>query len=334
MLAKRNTLKTTANNKPDTLKTAAPGSKNVVGRFAPSPTGRMHAGNIFAYLMAWLCAKACGGKIVLRIEDIDTQRSKPEFAVQIQRDLELLGLEWDGRPMFQHNRNEAYAQALEVLKQKSCVYPCFCSRASLRAASAPHGAQANVYMGTCYNLSQVQREEKLAANKQHALRLHVPSKTVAFHDLLQGSCSQNLETECGDFIVRRADGAFAYQLACVVDDAAQGVTQVVRGVDLISSTPRQIHLQQLLGLKRPAYLHIPLFVDTNKTRLAKRNASASLDEMLARHKTPAGVIGHIAYTAGLIDTDEPADPQELLKSFRLDNIADTLKSKTEIVWEG
>ena len=258
----------------------------VVGRFAPSPTGRMHAGNIYAALIAWLVAKSQGGHMVLRIEDLDRERSKSVYIDQIQRDFETLGLFWDEGPYFQHDRDEAYAEAFGRLEARGLLYPCFCTRADLHAASAPHRGEKLVYAGTCRHLSDAEVEARWAAGRMPGWRVAVDSRTIAFEDLVQGTYAQKLDRDCGDFLIRRSDGAFAYQLAVVVDDAAQGVNSVVRGVDLLCSTPQQRYLQDLLGLPHPAYAHVPLLVAEQNRRLSKRDRDAALDELLARFGSP------------------------------------------------
>ncbi len=289
----------------------------VVGRFAPSPTGRMHAGNIYAALLSWLIVRSQKGSIVLRIEDLDRERSRPAYANQIMRDFESLGLTWDRGPFFQHNRDEVYRAALERLSSQARVYPCFCTRADLRAASAPHVGERFVYAGTCRNIPPDEAERR---SKLHlpSWRICVPDKTYRVNDMIQGTFGQNLATECGDFVLRRADGSFAYQLAVVADDFEQGVTCVVRGCDLLSSTPQQRYLQDLLGFERPSYAHIPLLADSSGRRLSKRNRDASFDELIGRYRTPEGIIGHIAHIAGILKTDEPASPDEVLALFDLD----------------
>lgn len=311
--------------------TAASPSVPVVGRFAPSPTGRMHAGNVFAALVAWLVAKSQGGRVVLRIEDLDAERSKPAYIDAVQRDFEALGLTWDEGPCFQHDRTEAYRAAFEELRGRGLVYPCFCTRADLHAASAPHRGEKPVYPGTCCGLSAAERAIR-AQERTPAQRLMVPDERIAFVDQVQGPYEQNLARDCGDFLVRRSDGAFAYQLAVVVDDAAQGVTSVVRGVDLLCSTPQQLYLQQLLGLPHPAYAHIPLLVAEHDRRLSKRDRDAALDQLLARFKTPAGVIGHIAGIVGLAPTCDPATPEELLATFDLDALPTAFDDLVQVCW--
>lgn len=309
----------------------ASSSAPVVGRFAPSPTGRMHAGNVFAALTAWLVAKSQGGRIVLRIEDLDAERSKPVYIDAVQRDLEALGLTWDEGPYFQHDRTEAYRAAYDELRERGLVYPCFCTRADLHAASAPHRGEKPVYPGTCRHLSDGERAVR-AQQRMPAQRLIVPDREVAFVDQVQRSYAQNLVADCGDFLVQRSDGAFAYQLAVVVDDAAQGVTSVVRGVDLLCSTPQQLYLQELLGLPHPVYAHIPLLVAERDRRLSKRDRDAALDALLARFKTPEAVIGHIAGITGLAPACDPATPEELLATFDLAALPTTFDDLVQVRW--
>ena len=304
----------------------------VVGRFAPSPTGRMHAGNIYAALIAWLVAKSQGGHMVLRIEDLDRERSKGVYIDQIQRDFEALGLFWDEGPYFQHDRDEAYAEAFGRLEARGLLYPCFCTRADLHAASAPHRGEKLVYAGTCRHLSAEEVEARRAAGRTPGWRVAVDGRTIAFEDLVQGSYAQKLDRDCGDFLIRRSDGAFAYQLAVVVDDAAQGVNSVVRGVDLLCSTPQQRYLQDLLGLPHPAYAHVPLLVAEQNRRLSKRDRDAALDELLARFGSPRAVIGHIAAVAGLVPEEAPATPEELLKDFSLERFRDGLPALVQLPW--
>lgn len=303
----------------------------VVGRFAPSPTGRMHAGNIFAALMAWLIAKSQGGRIVLRIEDLDRQRSRREYIDGVQADFELLGLTWDVGPYFQQGREEAYRAAYQALEDRGLIYPCFCSRADLHAASAPHRGEKLVYPGTCRSLTPEERARR-AAEKDPAVRIIVPHRAHSLIDQIQGPYRQMLDEECGDFLIRRSDGAFAYQLAVVVDDAEQGVTSVVRGMDLLCSTPQQLYLQDLLGLPHPVYAHVPLLVAEKDRRLSKRDHDASLEALLARFGTPEGVIGHIAWLTGIRDEDEPATPEQLLDGFDVTHAAERFPDLVQIRW--
>ena len=276
----------------------------------------MHAGNVFAALMSWLVVKAQGGRIVLRIEDLDVSRSKPEWADQVQRDFESLGLTWDHGPFYQQGREEAYTEAYKRLCEQGRVFPCFCTRADLHAASAPHRGEKLVYPGTCRELSSEEVSLR-SVERRPAWRLQAPDVTYAFDDLIQGHYEQNLFRECGDFVIRRSDELFAYQLAVVVDDADQGVNCIVRGMDLLVSTPQQMYVQDLLGFEHAAYAHIPLLVGEKDRRLSKRDRDAGIDELLARYKTPEGVIGHIAALVGLCDHDEPCTPEDLLADFDL-----------------
>lgn len=269
--------------------------------------------------------------MVLRIEDLDEQRSKQCYIDAVQHDFESLGLTWDEGPYYQHNRTDAYRTAFKTLSEQGLVYPCFCTRADLHAASAPHRGEKTVYPGTCRTLTEEQRRER-AQVRTPAQRLMVPDETISFVDGIQGSYTQNLLYECGDFLVRRSDGAFAYQLAVVVDDAAQGVTSVVRGVDLLCSTPQQIYLQRLLGLPHPSYAHVPLIVAEMNRRLSKRDHDAALDALLARYRTPAGVIGHIAGITGLAPTTEPVTPDQLLKAFDEATLSRQFPDLVQVQW--
>lgn len=303
--------------------------REVVGRFAPSPSGRLHLGNLFCSLLAWLSAKQQGGRILLRIEDLDPARSKREYTDQLQRDLDFLGLDWDEggcgaagphAPYEQSLRGPFYEQILSRLRRQGLVYPCFCSRAQLHAASAPHAADGEVvYPGTCRNLSEEEIRRRILL-RDPALRLIVPDEEISFFDRHYGRCSQNLARECGDFILRRSDGVFAYQLAVVADDAAMGVTEVVRGRDLLSSTPRQLYLYRLLGAAPPSFCHLPLLLAPDGRRLSKRDADLGLDALRARGFTAAGITGALAYTAGLLERPVPATPRQLLPLFRWDKI--------------
>ena len=304
----------------------------VVTRFAPSPTGRMHAGNIFSYLYAWLFAKRLEGRVLLRIEDLDNTRSRASYADQIKRDFEMLGLYWDGEAPCQSQRYDTYTQAFEKLEKLGLTYPCFCTRADIHAASAPHKGEQLVYPGTCALLTPSQRSVRLQELKQEgrspSTRIRIGAKTIGFHDLVQGEQSFSCADECGDFVIRRSDGGYAYQLAVVVDDADQGVNLVVRGADLLASTPMQIYLQQLLELDQPNYAHVPLICTQDGRRIAKRDLDASLDELLSHYKSVEGVLGHIAFIAGLIDSDQAVSAQDLLKSAQLSAVEGIKK----IVW--
>lgn len=283
-----------------------------IGRFAPSPSGRMHLGNVFSAMLAWLSVKSCGGKMVLRIEDLDPDRCRPEYADTLKRDLEWLGLFWDEEQTQQSRRTQAYREMFSRLDDRGLVYPCYCSRGELHAASAPHASDGTLlYAGTCRNLTPAQRAMK---TKPPCWRVKVPDETVFFTDGLQGDTEQNLAASCGDFIVRRADGVYAYQLAVVTDDADAGVTQVVRGSDLLSSTPRQIWLQRQLGLPEPAYYHVPLLLAPDGRRLSKRERDLDMGALRLRH-TPESLLGLLAHACGLLESSVPISAAELAGDF-------------------
>lgn len=287
----------------------------VVGRFAPTPSGYLHLGNLFCSLIAWLSAKSQGGEILFRCEDLDPDRSRSAYALQAQRDLEALGLFWDREESCQSRRFDFYKSQLRRLEDRGLVYPCFCSRAQLHAASAPHASDGEpLYAGTCRSLTPAQIAEK-SRTRSPALRLRVPEETIAFEDLHYGPQSQYLPTGCGDFILRRSDGVYAYQLAVVADDGDMGVTQVVRGRDLLSSTPRQILLYRLLGYPEPEFGHTPLLVSSDGRRLSKRDGDTSLAGILGRGYSPRDVVGALACLAGLLPEPAPAAPEELLPLF-------------------
>ena len=279
-----------------------------IGRFAPSPSGRMHLGNVFSALLAWLSVRSAGGKMVLRIEDLDPDRCRPEYAEQLKRDLEWLGLFWDEEQTPQSQRTAAYAAAFAKLD----TYPCYCSRNELHAASAPHASDGTfVYAGTCRNLTEAERAAK---TRRPAWRVRVPDAEISFLDGLQGEVCENLAHACGDFILRRSDGVYAYQLAVVVDDAAAGVTQVVRGYDLLPSTPRQLWLQTQLGLPHPRYYHVPLLCAPDGRRLSKRERDLDLGA-LREVMTAEALLGRLAHLAGLVDRPEPVTAAELAVRF-------------------
>lgn len=297
-------------------------SDTITGRFAPSPSGRMHLGNAFSCLLAWLSARSAGGELVLRQEDLDPVRCRREYADQLEDDLRWLGLDWDrggsagGDAYYQSNRRDIYAHYLQILRGQGLLYPCFCSRGALHAPSAPHASDGTLlYAGTCRNLTQAQRSEQ-ARLRRPALRIRVPEdRVLSFTDGLQGSYGENLSRDCGDFILRRSDGVHAYQLAVVVDDALMGVNQVVRGRDLLSSTPRQLWLQEVLGLPHPAYYHVPLLCSEEGRRLSKRDGDLDLGSLRAAGASPEQVVGQLACWAGLLDRPEPVTASELLPDF-------------------
>ena len=290
-----------------------------VGRFAPSPSGRMHLGNLWSCLLAWLSARSAGGGMVLRLEDLDPDRCKQEYCDQVMRDLEWLGLDWDGEPMYQSRRTEAYAAAFAQLEEKGLIYPCYCTRAERLAASAPHRSDGVViYDGRCRRLTEEEKAE-LARSRRPAWRVEVPEGVISFRDLCQGEYREDLKADCGDFILRRSDGVYAYQLAVVVDDAAMGVTQVVRGSDLLDSTPRQLWLQDALGLPNPEHGHVPLLLAPDGRRLAKRDRDLELGQLQETYTAPQ-LVGVLAHAAGLIPERAPVTPAELLSRFSWDKV--------------
>lgn len=295
-----------------------------VGRFAPSPSGRMHLGNVYTAVMSWLSARSRGGRWILRIEDLDPQRSKPEYARLIEDDLRWLGLEWDeggtdGRgprgPYLQSLRHDLYADALRRLEKKGLTYRCICRRADILATQAPHESDGRViYKGTC-RPPRLGGTAEIPADRPAATRLYVPDTTIEFTDRICGTQSVDLATHCGDFILRRADGAWAYQLAVVVDDALMGVTEVVRGNDLLLSTAQQIYLYNLLGYPVPEFAHLPLLCNDAGQRLSKRDGAMAMDALRATH-TPRSLLGHIAHLAGLLPTPAPISLPDLLTAAR------------------
>lgn len=294
----------------------------ICGRFAPSPSGRMHLGNIFCALLAWLSARSQNGNMLLRIEDLDTSRCTAEKASVLIDDLLWLGLDWDfgAQPQaapgefYQSRRSGIYKNFFDKLAAQNLVYPCFCSRAELHAASAPHASDGHfVYPGTCRSLTPAERNAKLQTSK-HAWRLIVPDEEIAFTDLHYGRQSVNLAREWGDFIVRRSDGIYAYQLAVVIDDALMGVTEVIRGSDLLSSTAPQLYLYKLLGFAPPQFGHLPLLTAPDGRRLAKRDLDLDMGALRSRF-TPEQVIGKLAFLAGLLDKEEAVTASELIPLF-------------------
>lgn len=284
------------------------------GRFAPSPSGRMHLGNACSALVSWLSARSADDAFSLRLEDLDDRCQSAENARLIVDDLAWIGLDWDEQ-LTQTARISAYQSAFETLRARDHVYPCFCSRADLHAASAPHASDGTpLYAGTCRSLSPEQVAEK-SLLRPPAYRIEVPDKTIEFTDGHLGLVRQNLAAECGDFVLRRSDGVFAYQLVCVVDDALTGCTQVVRGDDLLSSTPRQLFLYDRLGYGAPQFFHHPMLLSPDGRRLSKRDRDLDLGELRARHVAPEGLVGKLAFMLGIIEQPEPCRPDELIGEF-------------------
>ena len=292
-----------------------------VGRFAPTPSGRMHAGNVFSALMGWLAVRSAGGRVVLRIEDLDPRAQDREVAGLLVDDLRWLGLDWDEGPYFQSDRGGLYLEALRELAPHT--YPCFCTRQELHAASAPHASDGTyVYQGTCRGLSpsEVVRRSRL---RPPATRLRVPdaedpAAEVRFRDLVFGERRENLARDCGDFIVRRSDGVIAYQLAVVVDDAFMGVDLVVRGSDLLGSVARQMYLQDLLGYSHPRYAHVPLLITPEGRRLSKRDHDLDLGYLRSRLAGPEPLIGWLASLVSLAEPGEALSAEALVGRFSWD----------------
>ena len=310
---------------------------SVMGRFAPTPSGELHLGNLFCFLLAWLSARSQNGSILLRIEDLDAARCRPEAVPALMDDLRWLGLDWDRGPFdppgaVQSQRTSLYEAALRELQSlpgetrravygdpppENIVYPCFCTRAELHAASAPHRADGQtVYPGTCRDLSPSETAARMKTRRP-ALRLRVPDAAVSFTDGHMGPYRENPARDCGDFLVRRSDGVFAYQLAVVVDDALMGVTEVVRGADLLSSTPRQLLLYRLLNHPAPRFFHLPLLLSGGGRRLSKRDGDLGVSALRQR-LSPEELTGRLAYLGGFNPTLRPGPPSAFLSAFSWD----------------
>ena len=283
-----------------------------VGRFAPTPSGRMHLGNVFAALIAWLSVRSRDGEMVLRMEDLDTQRTSAEFAETLRDDLRWLGFTWDRETPAQSQRSAVYDNYFEILREKGLLYPCYCTRSQLHSVNAPHLSDGTyVYPGTCRNLTE---GERAAFHRAPAWRVVVPDRVWTVEDKVQGTYRCNLATECGDMVVRRADGVYVYQLAVSVDDGEAGVSEVVRGMDLLSSAPRQMYLQELFGFAHPEYAHVPMLLAPDGRRLSKRDRDLDLGVLRTRF-TREELLGVLAFAAGLIDQEVSVSLKELTKEF-------------------
>lgn len=307
-----------------------------VGRYAPSPTGQLHLGNLRTAVLAWLQARLASGRFILRMEDLDTPRVRPGSAQEILADLHWLGLEWDEGPdcggaqgpYDQSKRTDTYETYLRKLREADKVFPCTCSRKDvLAASSAPHGPDGPIYPGTCRSrVSASGSDIRKNQERPPSWRFLVDEREILFDDAILGRQSQNLAAEAGDFVVRRADGLFAYQLAVVVDDALMGVTDVVRGADLLNSTQRQIALFEALGFSAPTYWHVPLMCDASGARLAKRDGTLSVAQLRSQGKTAHQLVGHMAYTVGLIDQEVPISCRDLFDALSLQEFTRRLQS--------
>jgi glutamyl-tRNA synthetase len=286
----------------------------VRGRYAPSPTGELHLGNLRTALLAWLSARSAGGEFLLRIEDLDSGRSR-EAWVEVQLgELRRIGLDWDGQPVRQSERRAIYEEAVRRLRSQGLLYECFCTRAEIReAASAPHGElPEGAYPGTCASLSPDEVEERLATGRPPALRVRAEAARYEFEDLLCGTVSGRVD----DFVVRRNDGDFGYNLAVAVDDAKQEITEVVRGADLLESTGRQLWLHDRLGLEPPlTWVHVPLMLGEDGARLAKRHGAVTLEERLAGGESAEGILVELAESVGLVVGDGGPGLAGLLENF-------------------
>ncbi len=304
----------------------------VRGRFAPSPTGRMHVGNLCTALLSWLSVRSAGGAWVLRIEDLDPQRSRYEYARLMEDDLHWLDLDWDEGgldnigpygPYIQSQRSEIYSTALNALRNRGLTYPCHCTRAELNASAAPHsGERRPIYNGKCRPAVMPQPTNIPKEASPHSVRLYATDSDITFTDRYFGRQLFNPARDCGDFVLRRADGAWAYQLAVVADDAAMDITEVLRGCDLLSSTGQQIYLYQLLGKKAPEYGHLPLICNASGRRLSKRDLSLDMAHLRLRH-TPQSLTGILAYLTDLIPTPTPIRADELIPIFKTWRVHDS-----------
>lgn len=299
-------------------------AKRGAGRFAPSPSGRMHLGNMFTALMSWLSARKSGLRWILRIEDLDPQRSKREHALWIEDDLEWLGLDRDEGgladkgehgPYSQSLRHGIYAEMLGRLDATGLTYPCICTRSDIMATQAPHQSDGRViYGGRCRPAVMPHDAAMEWLERPHATRLWTGDAVMTFDDAVFGRQRVVLADECGDFVLRRADGAWAYQLAVVADDALMGVTEVVRGCDLLLSTGQQLYMYGLLGFEAPRYAHVPLVCNMEGRRLSKRDGSLSMEALRRRHR-PEEIVGLLAHMANLIDAPVSSRPEELTELF-------------------
>lgn len=326
------------------MKFFAPNPETPVrGRLAPSPTGHLHLGNAWAFLLCWLAVRSAGGRLVLRMEDIDPERSRPHFVEEIMRDLAWLGLDWDEgpdrggpyAPYTQQERLERYAEVIEALTRLGRTYPCYCTRKELKTmASAPHLEDAGpVYPGTCLGLGADARMAREAQGRRPALRLHGAGET-RFDDLLHGEVRLDWAQCGGDFPLRRSDGVISYQLAVALDDMDQAINLVVRGADILPCTPRQIFLFDLLQAPVPRYAHVPLLLDHEGVRLAKRHQSLELGALREMGMSPRAVTGYLGHLAGLLPEGVAVAPAEIISEFAWEKIPHgpvVLQDQVEIV---
>lgn len=296
------------------LSFAGPPPPSADGRFAPSPTGTLHLGNLRTALLAWLFARAADGRFLVRVEDLDAGRVREPFIAEQLSDLTAIGLEWDEPVVRQSQRTPLYEAALAELRSQGLVYECWCTRAEIRdASSAPHGdAAQSVYPGTCRDLTSAQRESRSASGRPPALRVRASGAVVSVTDRVRGP----VEGTVDDLVVRRGDGAFAYNLAVVVDDHEQRIGEVVRGDDLLDTTPGQVWLQRRLGLATPGYAHVPLILGPDGKRLAKRHGAVTLAGRADLSESPSQVRAGLALQIGLAEPGEQPSPEELVDRLR------------------
>ena len=289
------------------------GPQHLSGRYAPSPTGDLHLGNLRTALLAWLFARAAGSRFLLRIEDLDRERVQPGCAEAQLADLRALGIDWDGDPVRQSERAELHDAALARLRSDGLVYRCFCSRREVReAASAQHGdAPEGLYPGTCRELTAAESDRRAAAGEEFAMRLRAEHAEVSYHDRLHGARTEIAD----DVVLRRRDGVVAYNLAVVVDDGEQGIEEVVRGDDLLPATAAQALLCDLLGLRRPLWAHVPLVLGPDGARLAKRHGAVTLADLAEEGLTPAHALSWMAHTLDLAAPAEQVTAADLLARF-------------------
>lgn len=289
-------------------------SQPVVGRFAPTPSGRMHLGNLLCALFSYLSVRKAGGRFLLRIEDVDVPRCPKRLCDGIIEDLQWLGFQWDEPPLYQSKRSSVYQAHLDRLSRQGLIYPCFCTRSQLHACAAPNlGDTQYVYSGACSHLTP-EEVQRLSRVRRPSMRLRVPDEDIVFTDGLYGIQRENLARDCGDFILRRSDGLFGYQLAVVVDDALSGVNQVVRGRDILTATPRQIYLLRCLDYPIPEYIHIPLLTDSHGRRLAKRSHDLDLSSLSKQYSAPQ-LLGMLAFSAGILAEPEAMSLEALIPLF-------------------
>lgn len=286
-----------------------------IGRLAPSPTGPLHLGHARSFLIAWWQARQAGGRLVLRQEDLDAARSKDVYRAQVRRDLEWLGIDWDGPEWVQSEHIESILGAADRLLARGHAYPCVCSRGDIQSVSAPHAGETSArYPGTCYGRFRTVEEAERVTGKLAGIRVCVPPRMWEFTDHVYGPQRFDVQADVGDFLIVRRDKVPSYQLAVVVDDARQGVTHVVRGVDLLDSTPRQLLLYEALELTPPKYYHIPLVVDATGARLAKRSAGLSLAELREQGVDPRTIVQWVAASVG-VTVSKPVTPRDVLGDF-------------------